>query len=60
VDHTTATRAAKQRVFEVKQAPEFRDAAQAVFQKLGSRKVQATRARKSKPKNNAQLSLFGD
>jgi deoxyribodipyrimidine photo-lyase len=60
VDHTTATRAAKQRVFEVKQGPEFRDAAHAIFQKLGSRKVQATRVRRSKPKNNDQLSLFGD
>ena len=60
VDHTTATRAAKQRVFEVKQGPEFRDAAHAIFQKLGSRKVQANRVRRSKPKNNDQLSLFGD
>jgi deoxyribodipyrimidine photo-lyase len=60
VDHTTATRAAKQRIFDVKQGPDFRDAAHAVFQKLGSRKAQATRARKPKPKNNAQLSLFGD
>jgi deoxyribodipyrimidine photo-lyase len=55
VDHTTATRASKQRVFDVKQAPEFRDAAHAVFQKLGSRKAQATRARKPKPKKQCPI-----
>ncbi|MDA9047324.1 FAD-binding domain-containing protein [Planktomarina temperata] len=58
VDHTTATRAAKQKIFEVKDGPEFRAAANSVFLKLGSRKTQSTKTRKAKPKNDGQLSLF--
>jgi len=58
VDHATATRAAKQKIFEVKDGPEFRAAANSVFLKLGSRKTQSTKTRKAKPKNDGQLSLF--
>ena len=58
VDHATATRAAKQKIFEVRDGPEFRAAANSVFLKLGSRKTQSTKTRKAKPKNDGQLSLF--
>jgi deoxyribodipyrimidine photo-lyase len=58
VDHVTATRAAKQKIFDIKDGPGFKTAANAVFLKLGSRKVQSRKARKPKPKTDGQLSLF--
>jgi deoxyribodipyrimidine photo-lyase len=58
VDHVTATRAAKQKIFDVKAGLGFKTAASTVFQKLGSRKAQSSKARKQKPKNDGQLSLF--
>ena len=58
VDNVTATRAAKEKIFDIKDGPGFKTAANTVFVKLGSRKVQSRKARKAKPKTNGQLSLF--
>ncbi|MEM5469993.1 deoxyribodipyrimidine photo-lyase [Celeribacter marinus] len=57
VDHAEAAKRAKQRITEVRKVDAFRETAQAVFQKLGSRKKRPTRKPKSKPDSD-QLSLF--
>ncbi len=62
VDHAVTARVAKQRIAEVRKGENFRQSAQAVYQKLGSRKRPATRAKKPKAGVKAglddQLSLF--
>ena len=71
VTHLDAVRAARAKIAAIRQQPGFREEAQAVFQKLGSRKkptrrrVQSAKSRSQKTakaggktKNTQQLSLF--
>jgi len=57
VEHELAVRQARARIREVRQQPGFREAANKVYQKLGSRKRPSRRARKKVP--TPQLGLFG-
>lgn len=58
VDHTLAARAAKQKIAVVRKNPDFHLSANAVFQKLGSRKQPSNKRKKPKNKDASQLSLF--
>jgi deoxyribodipyrimidine photo-lyase len=58
VDHSTTARVAKQRVAAIRNGPDFRLAAEQVFQKLGSRKSPPKKRNKATPKDDDQLSLF--
>jgi deoxyribodipyrimidine photo-lyase len=58
VDQTSSARIAKQKISEIRVGRAFQREANAVFLKLGSRKTTANNRRKTKPKNDAQLSLF--
>jgi len=58
VDQTSSARIAKQKISEIRVGQAFKREANAVFLKLGSRKTTANSRRKTKPKNDAQLSLF--
>ena len=58
VEHTFAASAAKQKIAAVRKIPNFQQSANTVFQKLGSRKQQSYKKKKSKPKDAGQLSLF--
>lgn len=57
VDHAQAAKIAKQKISEIRNGPEFRKTAQAVHQKLGSRKSRTKRT--AKPQQaSTQLTLF--
>lgn len=58
VDHATTARLAKQRISEVRKGEDFRQSAQVVFHKLGSRKRPARGARNPKSAGDDQLTLF--
>jgi len=48
-------------LYELRRTPEARDASQAIVDKLASqRRPPAPRAKKAKPANRQQLSLFDD
>ena len=58
VDQAASARTAKQKITDVRNGPDFRLAANAVFLKLGSRKSVSKRKNKLKSKDDTQLSLF--
>ena len=58
VDQAASARIAKQKITEVRNGQDFRLAANAVFIKLGSRKLASKRKKKPKTVDNTQLSLF--
>jgi len=58
VDHEATARYAKNRISDVRKKNDFRSSANAVFQKLGSRKRPRNHVKKSKGKGKSQLSLF--
>ena len=58
VDHQVTARLAKQKIAAVRKGADFRQSAQAVFHKLGSRKSPPRRRKKAAPKDDDQLSLF--
>jgi deoxyribodipyrimidine photo-lyase len=58
VDQAASARIAKQKITEVRNGQDFRLAANAVFIKLGSRKLASKRKKKPKTADNTQLSLF--
>jgi deoxyribodipyrimidine photo-lyase len=58
VDHQTAIRSAREQISAVRKQSDFRDKAVKVFQKLGSRRRQPQRRKKSHPKpSDDQLSM---
>jgi deoxyribodipyrimidine photo-lyase len=58
VDQASAAREAKQKIMAVRKIPDFGPQANAVFQKLGSRKARPDKRKVPKAKNDDQLSLF--
>ena len=58
VDQAASAKAAKQKVTDVRNGPDFQVAANAVFLKLGSRKSAPKRKKKPKSNDGSQLSLF--
>ena len=58
VDHEATAREAKKRISEVRKSHEFRESANAVFRKLGSRKRPTGQVKKQKNQDKSQLSLF--
>ena len=58
VEHSFAASTAKQKIAAVRKIPDFQQSANAVFQKLGSRKQPSNKKKKSKSKDASQLSLF--
>ena len=58
IDQAASARTAKQKITDIRNGPDFRLAANAVFHKLGSRKSASKRKQNTKSKDGAQLSLF--
>lgn len=58
IDQAACAKAAKDKITEVRNGPAFRLRANAVFIKLGSRKSASKTKRKTKPRDDSQLSLF--
>lgn len=58
VDHDATARRAKKKITEIRNSPEFRDTANDVFLKLGSRKATSKRKKRPRPEVGNQLSLF--
>lgn len=58
VDQAASARAAKQKISDIRKGDDFRNAANAVFRKLGSRKSPSRKNPKPKAKDETQLSLF--
>jgi deoxyribodipyrimidine photo-lyase len=58
VDQAASAKLAKQKITDVRNELDFRIAANAVFLKLGSRKMSPTKRKKTKVQDDDQLSLF--
>jgi deoxyribodipyrimidine photo-lyase len=58
VDQAASAKAAKQKVSDIRNGPDFGTAANAVFVKLGSRKPVSKHKKKVKSNDDTQLSLF--
>lgn len=58
VDQASAAREAKEKIVAVRKSLDFGPKANAVFQKLGSRKSRTDKRKLAKPRDNDQLSLF--
>lgn len=58
IDQAASAKAAKQTISDIRNGPDFGVAANAVFLKLGSRKIVSKRKKKVKSSDDTQLSLF--